>query len=139
MFSFCDHQGAFVVKLCDFMCAKYCRNKWDERIIVKEVVIVKEVIIEIEVIIVKEVISCDGSPVVMFCFQHLRCCLSLRYSIVSGGSFRRNHFPSLRWLYIGSKWFGETDNTQYCWVVISCAFFWFVGLYASMPLICSKS
>ena len=42
-----------------------------EVIIVKEVVIVKEVIIEIEVIIVKEVISCDGSPVVMFCFQHL--------------------------------------------------------------------
>ena len=37
----------------------------------KEVIIVKEVVVVKEVIIVKEVISCDGSPVVMFCFQHL--------------------------------------------------------------------
>ena len=31
LFSFCNHQGAFFVKLCDFMSTKYCRNKWDER------------------------------------------------------------------------------------------------------------
>ena len=32
-FSFYNHQGAFfvVVKRYDFMCTKYCRNKWDER------------------------------------------------------------------------------------------------------------